>query len=144
MFHAGSNRRTKNDSATTIMATVWQAIRWTSSINFNRLTTLFSLVHLYTCLPMIKVPQHGQLTTLFYSQKNHATMKYLASAHQQEESGKRQNDPRKNVQQFMRIEGKTSIHHVHDVTRKLLHSSLNNIKPKWLRAMLVECKDTKS
>ncbi|KAI3448984.1 hypothetical protein Pfo_005649 [Paulownia fortunei] len=40
-------------------------------------------------------------------QKNYTTKKYLASA-QQEEFGKRQNDPRKNVQQFMRIEAHTT------------------------------------
>ncbi|KAK6140475.1 hypothetical protein DH2020_025788 [Rehmannia glutinosa] len=40
----------------------------------------------------------------FIFQKNHAVKKYLSSENQQEELGKRQNDQRKNVQQFMRIE----------------------------------------
>ncbi|XP_073308334.1 replication factor C subunit 3-like [Primulina huaijiensis] len=39
-------------------------------------------------------------------QKNQAVKKYLAPENLQEVEGKRHNDPRKNVQQFMRIEGK--------------------------------------
>lgn len=57
-------------------------------------------------LSMIEVTQHGQLTNPFHSQKNHATRKYLASTNQLEESGKRLRDPRKNIQEFMSIEGK--------------------------------------
>ena len=40
------------------------------------------------------------------SQKNHVTRKYMASAHQLVESGKQPSDPRKNVHEFMNIEGK--------------------------------------
>lgn len=42
-------------------------------------------------------------------QKNHACKNYSSSP-RQEESSEKQNDQRKNVQQFMRIEGKESIH----------------------------------
>ncbi|KAL0425500.1 UNVERIFIED_CONTAM: Replication factor C subunit [Sesamum radiatum] len=43
-------------------------------------------------------------------QKNRANKNHCSSAHQQEELGNRQNDQKKNVQQFMRIEGKASMH----------------------------------
>lgn len=66
----------------------------------------FSTILWYTRLCMIEVPQCGQLTNPFHSQKNYATTKFLVSTHPLEESGKTLNDPRKNVQEFMKIEGK--------------------------------------
>ncbi|XP_073120435.1 uncharacterized protein [Henckelia pumila] len=42
-------------------------------------------------------------------QKNQAIKKYLAPENHQEVEGKRHDDPRKNVQQFMRIEGSISL-----------------------------------
>lgn len=46
------------------------------------------------------------MTNSCFPQKNHAGKKYLPYAQQEEEAGERQNDQRKNVQKFMRIEGK--------------------------------------
>ncbi|KAH6767588.1 hypothetical protein C2S52_018571 [Perilla frutescens var. hirtella] len=53
-------------------------------------------------LPQQFLPQFDKLYN--DCKKNQATTKYLASEHQLEESGKGLNDPRKNVQEFMRIE----------------------------------------
>ncbi|KAI3444886.1 hypothetical protein Pfo_001551 [Paulownia fortunei] len=80
-------------------------------------------------LPEQLQPQFDHLYEEY--QKNHAVKKYLPSAHQQEELGKRHNDQRKNVQQFMRIEGKASIHHTNDVTwkKKMVLLALNDITP---------------
>ncbi|KAG8362920.1 hypothetical protein BUALT_BualtUnG0024000 [Buddleja alternifolia] len=67
-------------------------------------------------LPQQLQPQFDNLYEEY--QKNHGIKKYLTSPHQLEELDKRQNDQRRNVQQFMRIEGKICIHHMNDVTRK--------------------------
>lgn len=53
-------------------------------------------------------------TPLVILQKNHAGKNYSSSPNQEEESSKKKNDQRKNVQQFMRIEGKQSVHNMND------------------------------
>ncbi|KAL8495831.1 hypothetical protein ACS0TY_019805 [Phlomoides rotata] len=58
-------------------------------------------------LPEQLQPQFEHLYVEY--QKNNSGKNYSSSPNQEEESSKKQNDQRKNVQQFMRIEGKASV-----------------------------------
>ncbi|KAH6793790.1 hypothetical protein C2S52_004267 [Perilla frutescens var. hirtella] len=67
-------------------------------------------------LPEQLQPQFDHLYDEYQYQKNQAGKKYFPYGHLEEELGERQTDQRKNVQKFMRIEGKASIHCISDFT----------------------------
>ncbi|XP_042059850.1 probable replication factor C subunit 3 isoform X2 [Salvia splendens] len=69
-------------------------------------------------LPEQLQPPFHHLYDEYQYQKIHAGKKFFPLAHQEDELGETQNDQRKNVRKFLRIEGKASIHYISDMTWK--------------------------